>query len=291
MGVNTAIEWTDISWSPWWGCTKVSVGDHGACLHCYAEALDKRTGGDHWGPGKPRRELSDKHWTMPLKWNAEAEAAGKRLTVFPSMCDPFDNEVPIEWLQRFVDLIEATPNLIWLLLTKRPQNIQKRLRETERTLPRNVALGATVVTQKEADRDVPWLLGAADVLGCETTFVSCEPLMEQINLYLGTRAIGSARINWVISGGESGGRARPSHPDWHRSLRDQCAAASVPFLFKQWGEWTAMPVIGDQRRAKITTTFLEGAIMWREGKRRAGRLLDGVEHNEFPACFAKEDRT
>lgn len=321
MGVGTKIEWTRISWSPWWGCTKVSVGEKGACELCYAEALDKRTGGDHWGPGKPRRELSAKHWGMPLRWNAEAQAAGERWTVFPSMCDPFDNEVPIEWLQRFVDLIEATPNLIWLLLTKRPQNIQKRLSQAERTLPRNVALGATVVTQKEADRDIPWLLGAAELLGCETTFVSCEPLQEQINLYLSTRAIGGSRIGWVISGGESGGKARPSHPAWHRSLRDQCAAAGVPFLFKQWGEWAPVCEIGDTdelyhpapvrdpeatRRCKVDRLVIRndgalyrvsqplafaagfgGMTVFRIGKARAGRLLDGVEHNEFPASFGK----
>lgn len=309
MGANTKIEWTDISWSPWWGCTQVSVGDHGACVNCYAEALDKRTGGDHWGPGKPRRALSDKHWSMPLKWNAEAAADAKPRTVFPSMCDPWDNEIPIAWLQRFIDLISATPNLTWLLLTKRPQNIQKRLREAERTLPSNVVLGATVVTQKEVDRDIPWLLCAADMLGCETTFVSCEPLQGPIDLYLRTRAIGGSRINWVIAGGESGPKARPSHPEWFRSLRDQCAAAGTPFLFKQWGEWhpsdahtpssrcpstpEALRVDGSREyrpaeQFRLISTLGNGwAGLCKIGKAEAGRLLDGVEHNGFPASFGK----
>lgn len=109
MGEVTGIGWTDHTWSPWWGCTRVSVGEHGACVNCYAEALDKRVGGDHWGVGKPRREMSEKHWAVPSKWNASALAADEPRLVFPSMCDPFDNEVPIEWLQRFMGRIESTP--------------------------------------------------------------------------------------------------------------------------------------------------------------------------------------
>lgn len=259
MAERTNIAWTDHSWSPWWGCTKVSVGDKGACVNCYAEALDKRVGGDHWGHGKPRRELSEHHWRAPRRWNHMAAEAGEQRTVFPSMCDPFDKEVGNVLRGRFFSLIRETPHLTWLLLTKRPQNIV-RLSLEAGGLPPNAMLGATVVTQKEVDRDIPHLIRAAQGLSPSGVFLSCEPLMEHIDLEAwlrcgscgyssadarlhGDHALCGAPtpiIDWVIVGGESGPHPRPMHPDWARSLRDQCAEAGVAFFFKQHGGRTPM---------------------------------------------------
>lgn len=253
MGEVTGIGWTDHTWSPWWGCTKVSVGEFGACVNCYAEALDKRVGGDHWGVGKPRREMSEKHWATPLKWN-KAVPAGDTRFVFPSMCDPFDNEVPPEWRRRFFDLIRATPNLTWLLLTKRPANIVKLGMAVPGGIPMNAALGCTVVTQDEADRDIPHLMR----LQRRVRFVSIEPMLGPIDLtniqtlifpraekadaltgelsgMFGDPAGYAAPLSWVICGGESGPSPRPMQAEWARALRDQCSAAKVPFFFKQWG--------------------------------------------------------
>lgn len=252
MGKVTGIGWTDHTWSPWWGCTRVSVGDKGACEFCYAEALDKRVGGDHWGAGKPRREMSDAHWRQPLKWSRDAALAGEPRFTFPSMCDPFDNEIKNPLRGRFFSLMEDTPDLVWLLLTKRPQNIAKQCAAVG-GLPRNAALGATVVTQKEADRDIPFLIQAARVQLPIFTFLSVEPMQERIDLSIWLKM----RIDWVICGGESGPRPRPMHEDWARDLRDQCAAAGVPFFFKQWGGRTP---------------------------RANGKELDGREWCERPHC-------
>jgi protein gp37 len=255
MSANSKIEWTDHTWSPWEGCQKAGPG----CDHCYAEARNARFGGGqavNWGPGAPRRRTSVSYWKQPIKWNAEAATSGLRRRVFPSLCDPFDNAVPAAWFVDFFDLIRDTPNLDWLLLTKRIGNVTKRLdRLVVPSLPSNVWLGATVVNQEEADRDIPKLLQVP----ARVRFLSMEPLLGPVDLthievprkagvevfsaleYDGDPEedveLGTATIDWVIVGGESGPGARPMHPDWASSLRDQCEAAGVPFLFKQWGEW------------------------------------------------------
>lgn len=230
MGEVTGIGWTDHTWSPWWGCTEVSNGEKGACVFCYARDLDKRFGGDHWGAGKPRKEMSENHWAQPLKWDRAAALASEPRFTFPSMCDPFDKEVAFPLRKRFFNLMEDTPNLIWLLLTKRPQNIVKMCAEAG-GLPRNAALGATVVTQKEADRDIPFLIQAQRLQFPAFTFLSVEPMQEAMDLSPWLKM----RIDWVICGGESGVRPRPMRPEWPAALRDQCEHAGVPFFFKQWG--------------------------------------------------------
>ena len=125
MGATTKIEWCDHTFSPWKGCQKVSPG----CDHCYAEGIAKRWGQlDTWGPGATRQPQSDHYWQQPLTWNAKALREGVRPRVFcASMCDVFDNQAPQEWRERLWDLIANTPNLDWLLLTKRPENILKVL--------------------------------------------------------------------------------------------------------------------------------------------------------------------
>ena len=161
MSANSAIEWTDHTFNPWWGCQKVGPG----CDHCYAETLDKRTGGQHWGPGAERRRTSVKNWHDPVRWNKQADAFfaehGRRQRVFcASMADVFDNAVDPQWRDDLFALILATPNLDWLLLTKRIGNVGNMLPvpfDFDKHYP-NVWIGATIVNQEEADRDIPKLL-------------------------------------------------------------------------------------------------------------------------------------
>jgi protein gp37 len=181
-----------------------------------------------------------------LKWNREAEREGLPRRVFcASLADVFDNQVPAEWRRDLWLLISATPHLDWLLLTKRPQNITKMLPRMA-SVPGlmwpwpNVWLGTTVENQEEADRRIQHLLAVP----AARRFLSCEPLLGPVDLrgwlyHFGTERTGGVRprsdLHWVICGGESGPGARPMHPDWARSLRDQCKAAGVAFFMKQMG--------------------------------------------------------
>jgi protein gp37 len=312
MSANSKIEWTDHTFNPWIGCTKVSP----ACDHCYAEvSTPSRTLGVVWGAGQPRRRTSPGNWAMPLRWDAQATAFaaqhGRRQRVFcASLADVFDNEVPDEWRADLFALIEATPNLDWLLLTKRIGNAEHMMftaRGGHLPLLPNLWLGATICNQAEADRDIPKLLKVP----ARVRFLSMEPLLGPVNLHPWLCAHGDASkpeqkfsawcspansLHWVIVGGESGHEARPMHPDWVRSLRDQCAAAGVPFLFKQWGEWGPLPeaaMVGDAPVGHFAQgQFCAGSIvlggsadglMQRIGKKAAGRLLDGVQHDGSPA--------
>lgn len=327
MGETTSIEWCDRTFNPWEGCEKVSP----ACKNCYAETRAVRfghsKGGKHlplWGPGSRRKWRSDAYWRQPLKWNREAAELGERHRVFcMSLGDVFerlpdhpDDARMMDERRRLFDLIRATPHLDWLLLTKRPENISWILDGD--TFP-NVWLGTTVENPETAAERIPHLLRYPAAV----YFVSCEPLLAPVDLsrWLGNvtgyefrpgHSVGAdsltARVGvrWVIAGGESGRGARPSHPDWFRSLRDQCAAADVPFLMKQWGEWAPrshhrdVPIIGSTRWGTVghggtwfeSTTPWNGhdddghgdheAMMVRLGKKAAGRLLDGEEHTDFP---------
>jgi protein gp37 len=270
---ETRIEWADFTFNPVWGCTKVSP----ACDNCYAEAWDKRTGGAHWGPKAPVREFGDKHWQGPLAWNDAAKTKGVRRRVFcASMADVFDNRWPEHVRPKLWRLIRATPHLDWLLLTKRPQNIAKMLPAEYGGWGDgwdNVWLGTTVENQEEADRRIPHLLAVP----AKVRFLSCEPLLGPVDirehlLGLTVPYPRSDALHWVIVGGESGRKARPMQEEWALSLRDQCAAADVPFFFKQWGEFGPTGEYRDGRRF----------MAWR-GKKAAGRLLDGKTYDEFPA--------
>lgn len=340
MSENTKIEWADHTFNPWEGCTKVGPG----CDHCYAEARNLRFNRGtsiNWGPGAPRRRTSLANWRKPLQWQANAAAFhaehGRRQRVFcASLADVFDNEVDPEWRHELFMLISETPDLDWLLLTKRIGNAKEMIFEARRALLSpgemywppvlpNVWIGATIVNQAEADRDIPKLLQVP----ARVRFLSMEPLLGPVSLtssghipvddegpdrigYMVGRddgksplypthgeALKRSGIGWVIVGGESGPDARPMHPDWARSLRDQCQAAGVPFMFKQWGEW--LPE--GQRAAKEVTLNLHGrrwctaddgddrytrtaVAVHHVGKKAAGRLLDGIEHNGFPVGAA-----
>lgn len=336
MSENTKIEWADHTFNPWEGCTKVGPG----CDHCYAETRNARYGGGiapNWGPGAPRRRTSAANWRKPLSWDRQAAREGKRYRVFcASLADVFENAIDPAWRADLFELIRATPNLDWLLLTKRIGNAVKMLPWTgEAEQWPHVWIGATVVNQAEADRDIPKLLEVPAAL----RFLSMEPLLGPVDLTdlcdgvawrdvpeeywiegfdtddsppaLRLDALAGEKIqrfgdyvekcngiDWVIVGGESGPGARPIHPAWVRSLRDQCDAASVPFLFKQWGEH--LPAGDDECDAGIGRDRLvwsdgtewnecDGqrggvALMARVGKKAAGRLLDGVQHDGFPAA-------
>jgi protein gp37 len=216
MGEQTAISWCDHTFNAWWGCTKVSPG----CDHCYAETWAKRFAVE-WGHGQARRFFGAKHWREPLRWNARTVRDGIRRRVFcASMADVFDNEVGQEHREQLWALIRATPALDWLVLTKRIGNVPAMLPADWGGVGyANVWLGATIVNQAEADRDVPKLLAVP----ARVRFLSCEPLLGRIEL----PSSNPPRVHWVIVGGESGPRARPMHPDWARSLRDQCVAAGT----------------------------------------------------------------
>ncbi|HIE5943620.1 TPA: phage Gp37/Gp68 family protein [Burkholderia cepacia] len=363
MSENSKIEWCDHTFNPWEGCQKVGPG----CDHCYAEARNVRFAGGiaaNWGPGAPRRRTSPANWRKPLAWNAQpfVECAAcrwrgprrnfvrrgpndllwemcpscggvdftpARARVFcASLADVFDNAIDPAWRADLFDLIERTPNLDWLLLTKRVGNVMSMVSEAAQyqfdldrveqpRLHNNVWIGATIVNQAEADRDIPKLLGVP----ARVRFLSMEPLLGPVDLtgeWLAHRCGGEYPfpklepehrtrmidlIDWVIVGGESGTDARPIHPDWARDLRDQCAAAGVPFLFKQWGEWApgencGGPPTRTERVAdwwndewKFSTlapsahdglTYDDEPTVYRIGKNTAGRHLDGRSHDAFP---------
>jgi protein gp37 len=326
MSEHTGISWTDHTFNPWWGCVKVSP----ACTNCYAERDSKRYGFNVWGPGSDRRFFGDDHWKEPLKWNRKAKDAGVRRRVFcASMADVF--EVPIyqngegremrERLERerarLWRLIEATPSLDWLLLTKRPEQILNRTPTWWLgQFPSNVWIGTTAETQGWLEARIEALLGVSSPV---VRFLSYEPALGPINLrrvrlnsqihdvYVDAltgchegpiTAVPLPKrkpsIDWVIAGGESGAGARPSHPEWFRAVRDQCAAIGTPFFFKQNGEYVESPAgtemsftspdgIRMPKTIPIARPFgVDGPRLIRIGKRAAGALLDGREWKQFP---------
>lgn len=309
MGETTSISWCDHTFNPWIGCTKVSP----ACDGCYAEAMmDKRYGRVKWGaPGKgagTRVRTSEGYWRQPLRWNSRAAAEGARPFVFcSSLADVFDNKVPAGWQRDLFGLIAATPQLVWLLLSKRPQNILPILSDLGIALPRNVALGATCEDQTRWDINVPALIAAKWELQPLFAFVSAEPLLGRINArsapipdvlrpYFGKQderfdplhphQPGYARIDWIITGGETdqgGHQARPSNPQWFRDLRDDCAATETTFHHKQNGEWVSVSEVeGEGPHFQ----FRDGRTVRRIGKNKTGRSIDGVTYNARPEVHA-----
>lgn len=220
MADITGIQWTDSTFNPWWGCTKVAPG----CDHCYAAALDARTGGNHWSSAP--RMMSIENWKKPLRWNRMAERSGVRHKVFcGSMCDWTDKLAPEGQLERLWGLIRTTPMLDWQLLTKRAPNIIKSLPADWGNGYDNVWLGVTVENRQhglprvEHLRDIP----------AKIRFLSVEPLLEDLG------NIDLTGIHWVIVGGESGSRARPMDTAWCERLVAQCREQRVAVFFKQWG--------------------------------------------------------
>lgn len=228
MGESTAIGWTDHTFNPWWGCTRVSPG----CQHCYAEAFAKRTGHGVWGKGGDRRFFGDRHWGEPLKWDAAAREAGAPARVFcASMADVFeDRDDLVPHRDRLWDLIVDTPSLRWQLLTKRPENVLALMPWS--VMPANVWIGTTVEDQQRANERIPPLLEVPALVH----FLSCEPLLGPVDLSgLIQHRFPRWSVDWIIVGGESGAGHRPMNVDHARSLRDQALAAGVAFFFKQHG--------------------------------------------------------
>lgn len=318
MGANSKIEWTDHTFNPWMGCTRVSEG----CVNCYAEAMmDHRMQKVQWGPKGERIRTSRHNWAQPLKWNAWCAKHNIRQRVFcASLADIFDDHPSIlpEWRADLWKLIAETPHLDWLLLTKRPQNWPAYLPTIEpRLMFSSIRLGVTI--ENDAARKArAHILALASNLGWPT-FISYEPALGPVDWSFlkdlsspvygggGPRSGGGgaseASDTWLIAGGESGPAARPPHPDWFRAARDAAAAAHIPFFFKQWGEWAAVydRDIEDPDWRRCDAVKLETPKgRWcnltgghgfhgervirvdRFGKKAAGRLLDGVEHSAFP---------
>lgn len=271
MAKDSKIEWTHHTFNPWWGCSKVSP----ACRHCYAETWAKRLGSQIWGSNAPRRFFTDKHWKEPVHWNADAAAEGERRRVFcASMADVFErrNDL-IETRNRLWQLIENTPWLDWLILTKRPQNVISMI-PWDNYWPDNVWLGITVENQTWAKKRIPYL----EKFPARVRFLSCEPLLGRVDLQPFLQQTPNI-INWVIAGGESGPYSRPMNPNWVRYLRNQCADNQIAFHFKQWGHWAPEELLTEQQK-KVTT--LDGYRLAAVGKKQAGRILDGRTWDELP---------
>ncbi len=295
MAENSKIEWTHHTMNFWLGCTALSP----ACNHCYAEVWAKRTGNADLWQGE-RRRTSAALWRQPAKWDAACASAGIRQRVFTnSLADFFDNQAREDWRSDAWVTIHQTPHLDWMILTKRPENIRKMLPggDTFRLQPwgdgwANVWLGTTIEDRARLHR-----LDKLRAVPAAVRFLSIEPLLEDLG------ELDLSGIHLVIVGGESGPKSRPMHPAWVRSLREQCAVQGVPFFFKQWGEWQprewcrdggthAMRAWSGQISFQAIQSHPnsiervgagpEWSAFARVGKKAAGRLLDGVEHNGFP---------
>jgi len=317
MADKTGIEWTEATWNPVTGCAKVSQG----CKHCYAER--------DWGrllhlPAYAGRAFTDvathaDRLDQPLRWRRP-----RRIFV-NSMSDLFHADVPEEFIDRVFAVMALANQHTFQVLTKRPDRMLAYLssgaraemvgieaeaiggldRHTETLSQRwpfplpNVWLGVSVENQAAADERIPLLLDTPAAV----RWISAEPLLGLV--YLAEHGLhgGPGQLDWVVAGGESGPKARPMSIRWARDLRNQCAAAGVPFLFKQWGEWAPARVrpsetsgqfaFGDyehepdrfvltDRYPRAFTSFGACAIVERVGKKAAGRLLDGVQHDGYP---------
>ena len=299
--MSTTIEWTNEVWNPTTGCNKVSRG----CKNCYAEIMHRRIQGMKM-PGYERNFLEGAYpnpaaLNRPLKWK-------KPKKVFlDSMSDLFHHNIPFEYVDKVFAVMALTPQHTYQILTKRPERMAEYFKhechffdyptaetscrvwntaldlggkyETTWPLP-NVWLGTSVEDQKSADERIPHLLNCPAAV----RFLSMEPLVGRVQVDVSHMR----GLDWIIVGGESGRKATPMHPDWVRSLRDQCANEGVAFFFKQWGQWcppeeysfaTGSPDLSSCKRF----VFPDGQEMYKVGKHHSGNTLDGRTHLEFPA--------
>ena len=303
---KTKIEWTEYVWNPITGCSVVSAG----CKHCYAMRLaGTRLRHHHSRAGLTRETSAGPVWTGEVRFNAEwldqpLHWRKPRRIFVCAHGDLFHESVPYEWIDQVFAVMARARQHMFQVLTKRPRRMLKYIRgmnpdglrlrpisQTRHPWPLlNVWLGTSVENQTTADERIPPLLHTPAAV----RFISAEPLLGPINLKA-IRDVGAVidstrgvwpvwhPLDWIIAGGESGPDARPLHPEWARSLRDQCAAVGLPFFFKQWGGW--LPMLGHAEGVRVgDQKFIhpDGTIMGYAGKRAAGRLLDGRQWNEFP---------
>lgn len=286
MSANSAIEWTDATWNPVTGCTKIGPG----CDNCYAERFAERWRGIEGHPYEQGFDL--RLW--PSRLRQPSQWKKPRMIFVNSMSDLFHKHVDRQFIDNVFDAMETTDRHVYQVLTKRSSLMRRYVRDRYREgkVPKHIWLGVSCSDQLTADANIPHLLETPAAV----RFVSLEPLLDAVKflrLYGPGRSWDwltgeredmfgknvTPRIAWVIAGGESGPGARPMNPDWARSLRDQCVAAGVPFFFKQWGEWGPHPAdITIRGRIRLD----DGQYVRRVGKKRAGRLLDGREWNEMP---------
>ena len=296
---RTKIEWATSTWNPVTGCTKVSPG----CKHCYAETMHKRLRA--MGTPKYSQEFSRVIWH-----DSKSGIPGGKYVFVCSMSDLFHADVPDSFIMRVYRSMATRPNQVFIVLTKRAQRMATLLQGISRVIPvklDHIWHGITVVNQDEMDGKTPFLLQTPS----EIRFLSIEPLLGPIRVggwgWYNTRPT-DPRINWVIVGGESGHGARPMHPDWVRTIRDDCIDAKVPFFFKQWGAWKPACSVyeedDDLRDEALDQPYklfypsghtlvehdidlygqppMDTLIYHRMGKKKSGRLLDNREWNELP---------
>lgn len=295
MSATTKINWTDATWNPVSGCTPAGVG----CAHCYAKRVAERFPAVHGGKWWSEAEDSEpvpfsrvichpERLGIPFRWKKP------RAIMCPSMGDLFHPAMSSDFRWEVFKVMERCPQHTFIVLTKRVKEMAVEMAGFGLSPLPNVVLGASFSTQKEVDDGMVFLLNTP----AHRHIVSLEPLVGPVSLngYLlscrdcgarGMRMCGDCKgsdreavLDGVIVGGESGPGARPMHPDWVRSLRDQCEAAGVPFFFKQWGEWAH----GQWDGVKFSATVFDGfqgrkEHMFRCGRHRAGRLLDGRTHD------------
>lgn len=327
----TKIEWTETTWNPIVGCSLASpgctncyamrfAGTRLAHLPKYDGLTQPSKAGPVW-TGK--LAFDEKALLEPLRWKKP------RMVFVNSMGDLFHEDCPDEWIDRVFAVMALCPQHNFQVLTKRSGRMREYISfrnrwsyvldqqydlrgsgfRTDWPIP-NVWLGVSVEDQQRADERIPDLLATPAAV----RWISAEPLLGPVDLTNITgveksrdygspvhgwsaiwvnNGIGRKWLDWVVVGGESGKGARPMHPDWARSMRDQCAAAGVPFFFKQWGEWVPRHSWGERRMVAIGPQGGEipddvvpqdvgGQRFAAVGKKRAGRLLDGVEHNAMP---------
>ncbi len=283
----TKIEWTDETWNPVTGCTKVSEG----CDHCYAETIAHRFTGTKAYPSGFDVTLRPERLDQPLRWKRP------RKVFVNSMSDLFHKDVPDDYIAQVFAVMARAPQHTFQILTKRPGRMRSLLSSEDFEsavflategrfegcfpwpLP-NVWLGTSVENQKWADVRLPLLLDTPAAV----RFLSCEPLLGPVDLFAWKVDRGT-RVDWVICGGESGPHARPMHPDWARQLRDDCLTAGIPFHFKQWGEWVTEDQSPDDIILPGLSTYLLGddePDFYKVGKKAAGRELDGQTWDEYP---------
>jgi len=296
MAENSKIEWTDHTFNPWVGCQKVSAG----CANCYAETqmTRKPRWSNCWGPPEltQRLKTSDSYWKQPLKWNRQAAESEMRPKVFcASLADVFEDNPDLSgWRIELFNLIEQTPNLDWLILTKRPENIRELWpgRFFYMFQLQNIWLGTSIETETQMWR-LKYLMHNQDLAA--KTFISFEPLLGKIPLSDYWFASPSSIPDWVIVGGESGNNARPFRllGEWVNRIRIDCQNYDVPFFFKQWGEW--MPYYTVQAKHFYSgqgnpehyvncscAVGIDGYGAIKLGKKCAGKTLFGKTYLEFP---------